>query len=456
MKTGLHGLTRIVLFRLIFAGVLIVSVLIAGCQKDAPGNTPPASPARGGVSPNQKPPSQTAAAPISSSAGLRTYAGEVRAKDQVAIVSKTSGRVEEVRVRVGDSIKAGEIIAVLEHQTLDAQVKQAEAALAAAEANMKKAEEGRPRQITIAEAALATAQAKLDGLLAGATKEQVASATAAVAAAQAKLDQSLAGATKEQIKVAESQLELAKRQRLYQEAQANISMSSIGGRLPSYNYEVWAGVMGVYDQQVQIASDQLELLKAPASPQAIAQLKAAVDAAQAQLDMLIAKPKSSDVAQLESAVATAQAQLELVKPPFANYELETSKAAVAQAKAALLLAQVQQAEAFLRSPINGMVSTRDLSIGALASPGTTVATVVSEDIEIVFAVEEKKSGQIVKGLKVSVITSTQMGSTFPGEVTAVSPAANRNTRTFDVYVTSSGSPTTLRPGMFVSVAVPES
>ncbi len=456
MKIVPYRFTQSVARKWVVIGVLMLSLLLVGCQRSAGDNAAPAAPPRGVVPPNPQAPSPTVAGAQSSAVRLRTYSGEVRAKDQVAVVSKLSGRVEELRVRVGDKVKAGDVLAVLEHQTLDAQLKQAEAALAAAEANLKKAEEGRPRQIAIAEAALAVAQAKLDGLLGGPTKEQVASAMAAVAAAQAKLGQSLAGPTKEQIKLAESQLELAKRQRLYQEASADVSLNPGGSsRSSNYSYRMYGGTLDIYDQQIQIASDQLELLKAPPSPEAVAQLKAAVDAAQAQLDMLTAKPKSSDIAQLESAVATAQAQLELVKPPFANYELETTRAAVAQAQAALQLAQAQQAEAFLRSPINGFVASKDLGVGTLASPGTTVVTVVSEDIEIVFAAEEKTAGQIAKGMNVSVNTTAFQGSVVQGEVTAVSPAANRSTRTFDVYVAVNGLSPGLRPGMFVNVSVPE-
>jgi HlyD family secretion protein len=440
--------------------MIMLALPFAACEKSRTENIPLSSaPPRGAVSQNPQSAIVTPSVPRVSPVQTRTYPAEVRAKNQVAIVSRISGRIENLKVRVGDKVRAGDVIAVIEHQAVDASVKQAGAALAIAEANLKKAEEGRQYQIMIAEATFSTAKAKLEGLLAGATSEQIAIAEATLASAQAKLNQLLAGPTREQIKMAENDVELARRQRIYQEAVADVSVNPTVQRSGAFSYEMRSAILDVYDQQVQIAMDKLAGLKAPPTAEAIAQLKAAVDIAQAQLDMLRARPKPSDVAQLESAVASAKAQLDLVKPPFANYDLEIARAAVAQARANLQTAQAQQAEAFLRSPIDGTIASRDLTEGALASSGSTVATVVSQDLEIVFAVEEKNIGQMSSGMRVSVSTSSSQRPNFQGQVAAIAPAANRSTRTFDVYVdidVNSLSASSLRPGMFVTVSIPES
>ncbi len=54
--------------------------------------------------------------------------------DDSAIASKTSGRLLELRVREGDEVKAGDIIAVLDDEQIRARQNQAEAALKVAEA----------------------------------------------------------------------------------------------------------------------------------------------------------------------------------------------------------------------------------------------------------------------------------------------------------------------------------
>src|SRR5437763_16084517 len=53
--------------------------------------------------------------------------------DDSAIASKVSGRIREIRVREGDTVMAGEMIAVLDDDQLSAREQQARAALDAAE-----------------------------------------------------------------------------------------------------------------------------------------------------------------------------------------------------------------------------------------------------------------------------------------------------------------------------------
>src|SRR6476659_2937216 len=54
--------------------------------------------------------------------------------DDSAIAPKTSGRIADVRFREGDSVKAGEAIAILDDEQVRAREEQARAALNASEA----------------------------------------------------------------------------------------------------------------------------------------------------------------------------------------------------------------------------------------------------------------------------------------------------------------------------------
>ncbi|MBI4330357.1 MAG: efflux RND transporter periplasmic adaptor subunit [Chloroflexi bacterium] len=432
------------------AAAAAAGVVAAPAAKGNPGpSRPQASPPTTAEVP------KPAAAPIS----LRSYAGEVRARDTVAITPRTSGRIEEVRVRVGDRVKAGDVVAVLDHTLLDAQVRQAEAVLASRESDLRKLEAGaRPEQIAAAQADLDAARAKLDALLSGPTREQIAAAEANLAKTRAKLDQRLAGPTREQIKAAENDLEAAKRDRAYQESLSDISLNPIGaagaGKLPNYTPEMRSGVLSIYDQKIQIAADKLEALKAPPMLEELAQLRADVDAAVAQLQALTAKPKASDVAERQSAINSAQAKLDLAKAPYTEYDLAKSRADVAQARASLELSRATRAEAFLIAPVDGFVSTRDFAPGALALTNSAIATIVSQDVEVVLSVEEKALGMINKGMPVSIAIWGSQAGEVRGEVASLAPAVKITTRTFDVYVTvSPGSP--LVPGMFVTVTLPE-
>ncbi|RMF95576.1 MAG: efflux RND transporter periplasmic adaptor subunit [Candidatus Schekmanbacteria bacterium] len=57
----------------------------------------------------------------------------------VEIVSKVTGRIEDIKVGIGDKVKKGDVLAVIEHKNAELKVREAEAALKVALANLEKA-----------------------------------------------------------------------------------------------------------------------------------------------------------------------------------------------------------------------------------------------------------------------------------------------------------------------------
>lgn len=79
-----------------------------------------------------------------------TLQGEVEV-DEYRVSSKVPGRILELRVKEGDQVRAGDILAILEAPEVNAKLDQAQAAQAAAAAQDHKAEKGaRQEQITAA------------------------------------------------------------------------------------------------------------------------------------------------------------------------------------------------------------------------------------------------------------------------------------------------------------------
>lgn len=68
------------------------------------------------------------------------WAGTVRSKTEARVSPKVMARVLEVRVAVGQAVRAGEVLAVLDDRDLRARLEQARSALAAAEAEAAEAE----------------------------------------------------------------------------------------------------------------------------------------------------------------------------------------------------------------------------------------------------------------------------------------------------------------------------
>ena len=89
-----------------------------------------------------------------------TASGYVIPRRRVEVSSKTSGRVEELLVERGDMVKAGQVLARLDSQEIEAQLRQARAAREAAAARLEEALAGsRPQEIERARAALEEAEA---------------------------------------------------------------------------------------------------------------------------------------------------------------------------------------------------------------------------------------------------------------------------------------------------------
>jgi RND family efflux transporter MFP subunit len=105
--------------------------------------------------------------------------GAIRPNAEVDVFTKMPGRLESVRVKVGDVIRAGQTLAVVEHKEATWQAKQASAAVALARANLamqqsnmertrviQESGNSSPAQITAAETGLQVAQAQLEQALA--------------------------------------------------------------------------------------------------------------------------------------------------------------------------------------------------------------------------------------------------------------------------------------------------
>ena len=116
-------------------------------------------------------------------ASIVTLSGRIEGDDS-ALSAKTSGRIMEIRFREGDTVKAGETIAILDDQQVREREDQAQAALVQSEAQLKSAED----QIAVlneqlAQTRLETGQATTDA------EGRVNQAQADLAAAEADLAQ---------------------------------------------------------------------------------------------------------------------------------------------------------------------------------------------------------------------------------------------------------------------------
>lgn len=130
----------------------------------------------------EKPHTVMVTRPSNELAGGAAFAGEVRARAESPLSFRVAGKLIERRVEIGDHVKRGEVLAVLDAGDLQAQARAAQAQLAAAQAELGRARADRSRFAELAK----------DQLVSRSTLDAQNAATAAaqgqVNAAQASLE----------------------------------------------------------------------------------------------------------------------------------------------------------------------------------------------------------------------------------------------------------------------------
>ena len=242
----------------------------------------------------------------------------------------TSGRISELLIVVGSSVRAGDLLAVIESGSQELAVGAAEAALLMAQAELVLAQSG-PLDADIAGAEANLAAAKAGLWQAAALRDQLSGGVAAAESAgvRAQLD----GA-------------LAKRRQL--EAALH-----------------WAED----DDDEQRASDVRDQLHANA---------ATITALQARLAALpvaaVARLREADagVAVAQGQVNAAQASLDLVLAGPSEESISVAEAAVQRAAVDLVAAGAALARTELRAPADGTITEVDIEVGDTVTPGRPV------------------------------------------------------------------------------------
>ncbi len=145
---------------------------------------------------------------------IREFTGSIFPYNQYIVAPKVSGRVIEIRKRIGDAVRAGELIAVID----DAEYQQA---LREAEANLK-----------IAEASLAEAQSQL--ALARDQKERMESLRAKDLASSAELDAALTDFAAKQSRLELARAQVEQRHAALESARIRLGYTRLSASRPGY------------------------------------------------------------------------------------------------------------------------------------------------------------------------------------------------------------------------------
>ena len=388
--------------------VVLTTVLLAGCGRGG-----------GGGAPAPQAQANEAAAVTVAVQTIRTgnlsetaaVTGELQAYNDTTVATKLGGKIIEVRVLEGQRVRKGDVIAVQDPTDLNLQIRQAEAAVRAAESNLRQAEiaartqpEQTDAQIRAAKAALESARARLRALQTGARPQERQQAEQAVASARANFE------------LARANFERA--QQLYQQ-----------GAIPK--------------QQLDSARTAFEAAQA--------QLRQAEEA----LSLVREGPRQEEIEAAEQAVRQAeeayrQATLGKAQDELAVRRVEAARAALQQAQANLALLRQQRADTVIRAPFDGVIAQRFVDVGVVAGAGTPVARIVSLDrLYFEGTLPEVLLREVRVGMPVTVRVDAFPNRTFNARVEAIYPAVADQARNLRIRVSlANPSDLPLKTGLF--------
>lgn len=151
----------------------------------------------------------------------------------------------------------------------------------------------------------------------------------------------------------------------------------------------------------------------------------------------------------EQQVARQEALLEKGGVSKEEYDQTLNELNVLRAE--LNLNEAQLAKTELRAPFDGLLGLRHVSEGAYLSPQTPIATLQDiSPIKIDFSLPEKYVGIVREGSSIQFRVSGS-DQRYSGQVYAIEPRIEENTRTLQIRATSPNRDGSLFPGAFAEV-----
>lgn len=359
-------------------------------------------------------------------------AGNIQLATQQFVVLQTNGVVQEMAVRVGDDVAAGDLLAALDPADAEKAVERALLNLASAQLSLEKLyDETDPADIAAAAADLESAQENLADLYNGPNSLEVAAARSNLASAWAKYNDLQAGPSEEK------KIQLSTNMRKFQvaldearRAWEPVSWRPDVGRTPqAAAYEKatidYENAKAAYDEAV-----------APASAADVQSALSQAQNAQKQLDDLLESATSAEIAAAEAQVASKAATLsDLQAGPNAN-DLESAQIAVDKAFLDLQDAADDLAATRLVAPVDATVLAVNLTVGQQVNNGTSAVTLARRDnLELEVNVAEVDVSKLSLGQPAQITLDALPGEEFDGEVLSIAPSADSQSGVVNYPVT---------------------
>ncbi len=140
---------------------------------------------------------------------------------------------------------------------------------------------------------------------------------------------------------------------------------------------------------------------------------------------------------------------------IARAQLDNQRAARDAARARVAQIRAQLADRMIRAPFSGVLGLRQVSPGALVTPGVAIATLDDlSRIYVDFPVPEAQLSRVAADRRISARATAYPDRVFDGVVTTVNARLDPATRAVQVRADIANDERLLRPGMLMTVEVP--
>jgi len=303
----------------------------------------------------------------------------------VDISFKTAGRMIELTVREGDTVKKGQLIARLDAAQLEQQKLRDVAAVASAQSQYDQLKTSIEYQQATIDSDISTRQAEL-------------------AQQQAHLDELNAGSRIEEIQQADSSVN---------EARAQMDLARAD----------WERAQTLY-KNTDISTSQFDQARTKFSA-----AQAVLAQAEQRAAMVKEGPRKEEIAGARAQVARAQgavrtSQANRIDLRRKQEQLVQLRADIDRARAQVGITQSQIDDTTITSPIDGVVLVKSAEPGEVIAAGTTIVRIGDVDHPWLRAyVGETDLGRVKLGVKVNLTTDSYPGKIYHGVISFISSQA---------------------------------
>jgi HlyD family secretion protein len=401
-----------------------------------------------------------------------TATGQVSANDRVDLKpqgsSQSAATIREVDVRQGDSVHAGQLIAVVNNPGAGISLQQAQASVQSAQASYDKVVNGATSQtLASALASLQSAQTSLRNAQDSLRNKIGTIYNDALSAVLINTNPLFSNPSSIQPLYSVSGSYSSNSQLVTTIQNERVTLNDL---LPKWQAEVSAmnsstdlsAAVTTTNSHLQTVTQFLndilsDLTSYEVTPSAATSYISSINSARGtmtgDITSLLSAKQSVDSA--AASLASAQASYNSTAAPARPEDMATAAASLANAKASLQNAQYNYDQNFIRAPFDGVVAQVNVSSGDQANTSTIVATLVTTKQLAAISLNEVDASKVQLGQKVTVTFDALPDLTITGHIAQIDTVGTvtQGVVTYNAQIAFDTQDARIKPGMSVSASI---